>query len=72
LIDLIYPPKPIPVETRTESKLEKEKGEEENCGKQPSGDELVRITNILFCSSFVIPCFLTVEKVADIQVWDYI
>ncbi|GFG39811.1 hypothetical protein Cfor_10586 [Coptotermes formosanus] len=40
LIDLIYPPKPIPVETRTESKLEKEKGEEENCGKQPSGDEL--------------------------------
>jgi hypothetical protein len=49
LIDFIYPPKPIPVETRTEPELEKEKGEEENCDKQPSGDELVRIINILLC-----------------------
>jgi hypothetical protein len=40
LIDFIYPPKPIPVETRTEIKLEKEEGEEENHGKQASGDEL--------------------------------
>jgi len=40
LIDFIYPPKPIPVETRTEPKLEKEKGEEENHGKQAGGDEL--------------------------------
>lgn len=55
MIDFIYPPKPIPVETRTEPKLEKEKGEEENRDKQASGDELVRITNIFLCVSFVIP-----------------
>lgn len=49
LIDFIYPPKPVSVATRTEPKLEKEKGEEENYGRQASGDELVRInSNILF------------------------
>lgn len=71
LIDFIYPPKPIPVETRTEPKLEKEKGEEENHGKQASGDELVRIISIFLCSSFVIPCFLTVHKGTYIWISDF-
>jgi len=71
LIDFIYPPKPIPVETRTEPKLEKEKGEEENHGKQASGDELVRIITVFLCSSFVIPCFLTVHKGTDIWISDF-
>jgi hypothetical protein len=47
LIDLIYPPKPVLVQSRTEPELEKEKEEQENGGKEPSGDELVRIMNVL-------------------------
>lgn len=46
VIDLIYPPKPMLVQTTTEAKLEKEKGEQESSVKQFSGDELVRLTNI--------------------------
>jgi len=71
LIDFIYPPKPVPLETRTETKLEKEKGEEENHGKQASGDELVRIITIFLCSSFVIPCFLTVHKGTGVWISDF-
>ncbi|PNF15645.1 hypothetical protein B7P43_G15600 [Cryptotermes secundus] len=40
LIDLIYPPKPVLVQSKTEPELEKEKGEQESGGKEPSGDEL--------------------------------
>jgi len=40
LIDFIYPPKPVSVATKTEPKVEREKGEEEKHGKQASGDEL--------------------------------
>jgi hypothetical protein len=71
LIDFIYPPKPVPVETRKETKLEKEKGEEENHGKQASGDELVRIILIFLYSSLVIPCFLTVHKGTDVWISDF-
>lgn len=71
LIDFIYPPKPIPVETRTEPKLEKEKGEEENHGKQAGGDELVRIITIVLCSSFVIPCLHTMHKGTDSWISDF-
>lgn len=71
LIDFIYPPKPISVETRTEPKLEKEKGEEENRGKQASGDELVRIITIVVYCSFVIPCFLTMHNRTDIWISDF-
>ncbi|XP_021931509.1 thioredoxin-related transmembrane protein 4-like [Zootermopsis nevadensis] len=40
MIDLIYPPKPMQVQTTTEANLEKEKGEQESSSKQFSGDDL--------------------------------
>jgi hypothetical protein len=46
LIDLIYPPKPV-VLIKTEPEPEKEKDEQEDGAKEPSGDELVRIMNVL-------------------------
>jgi hypothetical protein len=60
----------MPVAARTESKLEKEKGEEENGGRQPSGDELVRINNTFLCY-FAIPCFLTMQSGTDLSISDF-
>jgi hypothetical protein len=56
MIDLIYPPKPVLVQTTVEAKLEKETGEQESSGKQFSGDELVRLlthSDVLHISSFL-------------------
>jgi hypothetical protein len=47
LIDLICPPKPVLVQSRTEAELEKEKEEQDIGDKEPSGDEQVRIINVL-------------------------
>lgn len=46
LIDLIYPPKPVLVQSRIEPEQEKEKEEQESGDKEPSGDELVRNINV--------------------------
>lgn len=56
MIDLIYPPKPMLVQTTTEPKLEKEKGEQESGGKQPSSDLLVRFINLY--SAYFFPSVL--------------
>jgi hypothetical protein len=47
LIDLICPPVPVLVQSKTEAELEKEKEEQEIGDKEPSGDEQVRIINVL-------------------------
>jgi hypothetical protein len=47
LIDLICPPVPVLVQSKTEAEDEKEKEQQEIGDKEPSGDEQVRIINVL-------------------------
>jgi hypothetical protein len=56
MIDLIYPPKPLLVQTTNGVELEKKK-EQDSGDKQFSGDELVRL-NTFSCSACLFVCFI--------------